>query len=137
MRSQQRNGVLSVAALVTITGLSWLYAAYLLSAEDEFGFQLPHPLQHWSLVAHGVTSFAALWGFGMLWSQHVLTGWRARRKRITGGVLFGCVAWLAISGCALYYLGSEQWRSWTSLAHWTVGLVAVSMFIAHYLARWR
>ena len=45
--------------------------------------------------------------------------------------LFGVLAWLGLTGCALYYIGSDAWRSWVSILHWAVGLGALVVFLLH------
>jgi hypothetical protein len=62
----------------------------------------------------------------------VVRGWKAGMRKPSGGTLFGVLVWLTISGCALYYLGSDEWRSWTSLAHWIPGLAASVVFVVHF-----
>ena len=73
--------------------------------------------------------------FGVLWPGHVKAGWRMKSRRLSGGTLFGVVAWLTLTGLALYYIGSTQWRSWTSIAHWAVGLAAAAAFLLHLPTR--
>jgi hypothetical protein len=72
-----------------------------------------------------------LWLFGLLWHHHIARGWENSLRRGTGGTLFGLIAWLALTGCALYYIGNDTARSWTSLAHWTIGLGALGAFLLH------
>lgn len=73
--------------------------------------------------------------FGLLWSNHVTKSWKAHIRRATGGLLFGCTAWLALTGCALYYIGSQTWRSWISILHWSIGLGALAAFLLHLWTR--
>ena len=140
-RTAVRTGVLppgrrrllhSVAFGTWLTGAVWLVFHYFVRVIDDFGFDNPHPQQQWWLIAHAVFSFAAVWLFGSLWSDHVVRGWKAGVRKPTGGTLFGVLVWLTISGCALYYLGSDAWRSWTSLAHWIPGLAAIVVFVVHF-----
>jgi hypothetical protein len=100
-----------------------------------YGFQSVHPGEKWSLIGHAAASFYALWMFGVLWPNHIKMGWRMRGRRPTGGTLFGVLCWLILSGFGLYYLGSDHWRSWTSLLHWAVGLAALPVFLFHMLTR--
>lgn len=117
------------------SGLAWLLFHYFMSSVDRFGFQAPHPGEKWSLIAHAIVSFYAIWWFGLLWPNHIKASWRLHIRRITGGVLFGCVAWLIATGCALYYIGSDRLRSWTSVLHWAVGLAALAAFLVHLMTR--
>jgi hypothetical protein len=127
----QRRSVYIVSAAVWITGAVWLVFRYFVRVTDEFGFDNPHPQQRWWIIAHAAASLAGLWLFGLLWHHHIARGWRAGLRRGTGGTLFGLVAWLALTGCALYYIGTDSARSWTSLAHWIVGLGALGAFLLH------
>ena len=45
--------------------------------------------------------------------------------------MFGVTAWLALTGVALYYIGSDAWRDWVSILHWAVGLAALVAFLLH------
>jgi len=111
---------------VWCTGVVWLLFHYFVKTVDRFGFEAPHPAEKWSLISHAFVSFYALWWFGLLWPNHVKSSWKLHIRRGTGGVLFGCTAWLTVTGCALYYIGSDFWRFWTSILHWTIGLAALA-----------
>jgi hypothetical protein len=116
---------------VWLTGAAWVAFHYFVRVTDAYGFSNEHPLQHWWLVAHASLSLGALWLFGVLWPGHVLPNWRARLSRVTGGLLFGLVVWFAVSGLALYYIGADRLRGWTSTAHWVSGLLALVPFLIH------
>jgi hypothetical protein len=120
---------------VLITGLVWLYVHYFLRSIDSFGFEGPHPMEKWALIAHAVCAFYGLWWFGLLWPNHIYKSWRARIRRLSGGALFACVVWLTLTGLALYYLGTEALRSFTSLLHWIGGLVCAAAFFVHLKTR--
>jgi hypothetical protein len=132
---RRRYGIYAVALAVWITGVGWLVFHYFLKQVDEFGFDAAHPAEKWWLIGHAVVAFYALWWFGLLWTSHVLNAWKARVRRGSGGALFACTAWLALTGCALYYIGSELWRACVSILHWAVGIAAVAAFIYHLQAR--
>src|SRR5690348_8922556 len=89
------------------TGIAWLLFHYFVKTVDSFGFEAPHPAEKWSLITHALVSFYALWWFGLLWPNHIKSSWKLHIRRGTGGLLFGCVAWLTVTGCALYYIGSD------------------------------
>ncbi len=127
----QRRSIYIVSAAVWLTGAVWLIFKYFVTVTDEFGFQNPHPQQPLWMIAHAAVSLLGLWLFGLLWHHHIARGWEARLRRSTGGTLFGLIAWLALTGCALYYIGNDTARSWTSLAHWTIGLGALGAFLLH------
>ncbi len=120
---------------VLASGLVWLYVHYFMQEVDSFGFEGPHPAEKWALIAHAVCSFYGLWWFGLLWPGHIYKSWRARIRRWSGGILFACLAWLTATGCALYYIGSETVRSWTSLLHWVAGIICALAFAVHLKTR--
>lgn len=127
----QRRTIYSLAGAVWLTGAVWLVFQYFVRVPDQFGFDSPHPQQRWWLIAHAAASLGGLWIFGVLWNHHIARGWEQRLRRPTGGTLFGLIAWLALSGCALYYLGDDRLRSFTSLGHWIPGLGALAAFLLH------
>src|SRR5262245_52468931 len=87
------------------TGAAWLLAHYLLVLEGPFGPD-PHPLEFWSIAAHGAFGFASLWLVGLLWSVHIPAGWRSLRRRWSGSIMFGVSGFLILSGYLLYYVGN-------------------------------
>ena len=101
---------------------------------DEFG-PLPHPLEFWSIAAHGAFGFASLWLFGLLWSVHIPAGWRSLRRRWSGSVMFGVTAFLVLSGYLLYYLGDPDLRAVLAVVHWAVGLGCPVLFVLHRFSR--
>ena len=117
-----------------LTGAVWVLSHYFLVQEGEFG-PLPHPLEFWSIAAHGAFGFASLWLFGLLWSVHIPAGWRSVRRRWSGGVMFGVTAFLVVSGYLLYYLGSVEVISVVAALHWGVGLACPALFLLHRFGR--
>jgi hypothetical protein len=128
----RRRTLYGLALGTWITGCVWLLFYYFVRVEDQFGFENPHPQQRLWLIAHAIFSLGAVWIFGALWSDHVVRGWKAKLRRNSGGWLFVLTAWLALSGCALYYIGSDVWREWMSLGHWVVGVAAIIFFLVHF-----
>jgi hypothetical protein len=114
------------------TGALWLLFHYFFVRETAFG-PSPHPLESWSRAAHGAFGFATLWLFGVLWSAHVVEGWRSLRRRWTGSLMFGLFAWLVLSGYLIYYVGNEGLLAATTLLHWLIGLAAPVPFLVHRL----
>jgi hypothetical protein len=131
----RRRTLYGISVGVWVTGAVWLVYHYFIRSVDQFGFENAHPHQQWWLIAHAAFGCWALWMFGVLWPGHVKAGWRMKSRRLSGGTLFGVVAWLTLTGLALYYIGSTQWRSWTSIAHWAVGLAAAAAFLLHLPTR--
>lgn len=130
----QRYTLYGVSIGVWITGAVWLVYHYFMQTEGPFGFQ-KHPMEVISLEVHGAFAMASLWIFGTLGWTHVLRGWRSNWRRWTGGIMVAVVAILIVTGWGLYYFVKRDWREWTSLAHWSVGLAALAFFLVHWLSR--
>jgi hypothetical protein len=133
--TRRRITLYIVSAGVWLTGAVWLLYHYFIRTVDNFGFENPDPNQRWWLIAHAVFSLAAVWLFGVLWPNHVKKSWNQNVRRWSGGSLFGVILWLSVTGLALYYIGSDDWRAWTSFAHWVPGLAALLLFLYHLLTR--
>lgn len=128
---RRRRLVKALSVGTWLTGVIWLYFKYFVTVTDSFGFEGPHPGQRWTLIAHAAVSFGCVWMFGVLWPGHVVRGWKSHLRRWSGGTLFGVTLWLTLTGFALYYLGSDELRSWTSILHWVVGLAAIAAYLVH------
>jgi hypothetical protein len=127
----QRRTVYGLGIATWLTGVVWLVFKYFVRSVDAFGFENPHPQQALWLIAHAAASLLAVWLFGLLWHHHIARGWTARLRRPSGGTLFGLIAWLALSGLALYYIGDDALRQWMSLGHWILGLGGLAAFLLH------
>ena len=127
----RRLAVYVIAGLTWATGALYLVFHEFLQTPGEFGPEA-NPLEPWWLKSHGAAAFAALWIFGLLWGVHALNGWNARRRRWSGGLLFGAVAVLIGSGFLLYYAGDEGMREVVSVLHWVLGLAAPLAFMWHW-----
>jgi hypothetical protein len=133
----RRTLLYGIAVAAWLSGVLWLVFHHFIRVETEFG-QMASPLEAWWLKLHGAAAFAALWVFGLLWGVHVVNGWTARRRRWSGGVLFGAAVALIGSSYLLYYSGHDGLRNLASTVHWVLGQVAPALFVWHrYLARER
>jgi hypothetical protein len=130
----QRYTLYGISIGVWLTGAVWLIYHYFMQTEGPFGFQ-KHPVEVISLEVHGAFSFAALWIFGVLGWTHILRGWTSNWKRWSGGFLVGVIVILIVTGWGLYYFVAREWREWTSLVHWILGLAALVLFFVHWLSR--
>ncbi len=128
--------VYSAAIGVWASGALWLLFKYFMRMEGEFGPE-HNPLEPLWQKLHGVFGYYAMFAIGLLWSIHVVSGWSARWRRLSGGTLFGIAVFLAISGVALYYISDQDWRDWTGVVHWAVGLAVLAVFLIHWLSRSR
>jgi hypothetical protein len=128
-----RRVVLAVLATVWTSGAAWLLLHHCGQRAGDFGPE-PSPAEPWALRLHGVAATATVALLGLLYGLHVAPGWRARRRRWSGGAVFAAGVALALSGDLLYYLADEDARAAMALAHWAVGLATLPLFLAH---RWR
>ena len=119
---------------VWITGAAWLIYHYFLRTQGRFGLHA-NPLEVWWLRTHAAFSFVAIFFFGLLWGVHIVRGWRLNWRRWSGGTMVGVAAVLVLTGYGLYYIEGDDWRSWTSIAHWTIGLAALIVFFVHWLSK--
>jgi hypothetical protein len=130
----RRYTIYFVSTGVFITGILWLIYHYFLRTPGPFGFQ-NNPLEIWWLQLHGGFSFASLWIFGLLWSIHILRGWKMRWRRWSGGSLVAAALLLTITGWGLYYFDSREVREVTSIIHWVIGLISCGLFFLHWLSK--
>ncbi|MCA0242137.1 MAG: hypothetical protein LCI02_14900 [Proteobacteria bacterium] len=87
-----------------------------------------------ALVAlHAAAGFALLLFLGALWAVHMRSGWRSRRQRFSGALLGGGALLLALSALGVYYLGDEQAAAVAGLGHLLLGLLALPLFLWHWL----
>lgn len=129
---RQKLGIYAVAALLWISGASWVGVHYFLQQRGPFG-NVPNAAEHWLVVAHGAGAFAGLWLGGWLWRAHV-TPWRRHgTRRNSGNALLWIGGVLIVSGYMLYYVAGETLREWSSLTHWGVGLALPLVLLTHAL----
>jgi hypothetical protein len=128
--------VYSAAIAIWATGLLWVIFEYFMRTHGEFGIE-----QHWLesvwQKVHGIVAVAAIFAFGMLWGIHVVRGWDAHWRRLSGGTIWGITLFLSLSGAALYYISNEEVQKWTAIAHWVVGVAAILFFLLHWLSKSR
>jgi hypothetical protein len=132
--SRTRMAIYGVGGGVWLTGCLWLIFHYYVKSNDEFGFENNSPYEIIWLASHAGLSFAAIWIFGFLWVNHIKIGWVRKVHRLSGGILFGFTFLLILTGYLLYYVGNSNVRSWISLVHWVLGLVALFAFLSHRLS---
>jgi len=84
------------------------------------------------LRVHGAAAMIVLLLIGAVTALHSGSAWRDRKNRISGALLGGVLALLAVSGYLLYYSGSDATRQTASLAHWLLGL-ALPVFLAGHV----
>jgi hypothetical protein len=119
-------------ALLIVTGVAWLLLDRFVHVAGEFGSE-HHPAEHWAMIAHGTVAYAFLIVGGAMIPVHITLGWNTKRNLKTGLMLAGTCIILAVSALGLYYLADEISRSWVSLIHWSVGLIAAPALLIHAL----
>lgn len=126
----QEQAVYWGIATLALTGLAWLALDWWVRIEGEFGPEHA-PAQAWLLIAHGTMAYLFLIVAGAMIPVHVRAGLAMRRNLISGLTLSTGLTFLVITALALYYLGAEVVRSWSSIAHWLVGLFAIPALAVH------
>ena len=125
-----RLSVYVLGGLCALSGTAWLLLHHFAQRAGEFGLT-PHPLEHPSLVVHGLSGLGMLWLLGVIWLAHVRRGWRQPRRHWPGVLMLVLMLWLSASAAGLYYLGDPVWRDVASLGHWSLGLFAVAWLPWH------
>jgi hypothetical protein len=118
----------SILGAVFISGALWAWLHYFAGSENEFGSA---PAETWTLTIHGLFAAASLLVIGSMLPLHVKFAWRAGRNRFNGVFFISIVSLLVVTGYALYYIGNERLRSWTSWIHLIVGLAFPLLLILH------
>ena len=129
-RTSAAMWMLTLSALLLITGIAWLVLDTFYTFDGEFGPR-HHPLQAWMLPAHGLFAMAMLIALGGMLPNHVRRFWQAHCNRGAGLALLALLLTLSFTGYLLYYLGDEYWRPTTATLHWIVGLLMVLALPLH------
>lgn len=117
-------------ATLVVTGLAWLVLDQWVRVAGEFGPE-HHPAERLALIVHGIAAYIFLLVLGALLPVHVKLGWSIGRNRSSGIVLGATMLVLAVTAIALYYVGGESLRTWSSTVHWVVGLAAIAVLAIH------
>lgn len=128
----QEWSVYVTLGLLIMTGLVWLCLDNFVRVEGEFGPE-HHPAEQTVLIAHGIAAYAFLIIGGAMIPVHITLGWNTRRHLKSGLTLAGTCLILGVTALGLYYVGGEISRSWVSIIHWIVGLVAIPALLIHAL----
>lgn len=121
--SFQKSAVWIAAGLVALTGLAWLVLHDIVGTE-------PGETERLLLMLHGIAAYAILVAIGSLLPLHVRSGWRRRRKRLTGAAMLTTLGLLGVTGLVLYY-GGEQTRDTARWIHIGIGIASVALFPVH------
>ena len=130
LSSVHRAWLFGALATAFISGTAWWVLHHWFQIDAEFGLA-PHPAEHWLIRLHGAAAMLTLVLLGSLFTLHVKRAWLAGRNRRSGGLLFALHAFLALTGYALYYAGSEALRAFASNSHLALGLALPVLLILH------
>ena len=130
-RWQEWSVYLSLGLILT-TGIAWLLLDWFVRVPSEFGPE-HHPAEHWSIVAHGIGAYFFMVVLGSLIPVHIKLGWILGRNRLSGSALAGNILVLSLTALGLYYVSDDIFRNWISVAHWSLGLLAVPAILVHVL----
>lgn len=116
--------------LLLVSGIGWLIFDQWVRIAGEYGNE-HHPLQHTTLILHGVAAYAFLVVAGTIIPVHIGLGWTLRRNRKSGMTFASICLVLSLTALGLYYVGDEVLRDWASVVHWVVGLAALPALVFH------
>ena len=117
-------------SLLAATGIGWLVLDQWIRVAGDFGPE-HHPAERWMLTVHGGSAYLFLIVIGALIPVHIQLGWRTRRNRASGATLATICLLLSVTALGLYYFGGDIARHWTSVVHWSVGLVVLPTLLIH------
>lgn len=130
---RHRRIIFAAGLALVATGVAWLLCRYFLRADGDMA-DLPHAWEPFWMKVHGGAAMLSLIVVGSLLPWHAWRAWQVGRNRGTGLIMASTVLLLALSGWALYYVGSEDWRPVIGAAHWIVGLLGVPALVWHVVA---
>jgi hypothetical protein len=124
----------SSTVAVTLTGGVYAVMAYCLEPADPMDVT-NHPWQPTVLHLHLLAAPLCLFGFGVLWNDHVWPKLRARgrARRRSGLLLLGVSGPMAASGYLLQTSVDDAWRSFWVVAHVATSLLWVAAFALHVM----
>ena len=131
MTRAMRATILSVCALLWLSGALWLLLHELFPAHNEFG-TLPNAWEAPLMRLHGLIAVAAVFLFGWVGAGHILARWSAAANRLSGLWLMSFAIVLVLSGYALYYTTGGFHAGAAGVHEW-LGLFAIVAALAHWL----
>ena len=125
-----RRALYVAVTLMFVTGVVWLAADWQKSSPQGDVWQTTAA---WLLMVHGGGAMATLMLLGALVPLHVYRGWRAKRNRMSGGVMATVNAVLIATSFGLYYVASDAIRPWMSDIHIGGGFCLPLLLLLHIL----
>lgn len=126
----QKKALYLSMGVLWLSGVLWLLYHYFLAVNGPFG-PAPNPLEQWWLRLHGLSLLVALLAVGSVLPHHAQRAWSLKKNRGHGLALLAVLAWLALTGYALYYFATDDNRRWLPLLHWIPGLALPPLLLMH------
>ena len=125
-------------AVVTVTGVGYLYMNYVMTATDPFAV-INHPWQPAMLSLHIVTTPVFIAFFGMLFRSHTLRKLVSPNagNRRTGWTSLVSFSTMALTGYLLQVASDPAWLSGLVWAHVSTSLIFVAGYGVHLVIGWR
>lgn len=128
----QRKALYVSTGALWLSGALWLLYHYFMAVNSPFG-PTPNPLEQWWLRLHGLSAMAALLAVGSVLPYHAHRAWTLNKNRALGFALLSALAWLTLTGYALYYFATDSNQHWLPLLHWIPGLALPLLLTMHIL----
>jgi hypothetical protein len=123
------SALLSLLALLWLSGAYWLLLHYLWARPGEFGV-IRHPLEAPTLLVHGIVAMLTLFLIGWFAGRHAGAVSSGRRVR-SGWLLTIMTAVLLVAGCAQLFLTSAAWQSAIAIVHEVIGVALPLPLLVH------
>ena len=122
--------------LVGLTGLVYLWMAWLMSPPDDWAV-VNHPWQPHAQHLHVLTAPLLVFAVGLMWRSHILLRTRLQGglKGDSGTLLLLLFVPMVASGYALQVSSSEAWRDGWAWVHVVSGVLWVLGYVVHFLRR--
>lgn len=138
MRPWEHRSFNVASAIVTITGLAYLYMKFFMQTDDPFAV-VNHPWQPSMLGAHLIAAPVLMLFFGMLFRSHTLKKIASplRANRRTGWTSLTSFGSMALSGYLLQIVTSPAWIDALVVIHIVTSLVFTVGYVVHLVIGWR
>ena len=136
MPRRRRAAVYVVFGGLWLTGCLWLLLDLSIAKRGPFGVT-PHPLEPPLLLMHGVIAVLGMYLLGWIGARHVLRWWPGGLRRLSGGTLAVVLAFLVVSGFALFFVSDDEWQHAAAVGHEVLGVVVTLFAVQHWFFRGR
>ena len=138
MRPWEHRSFNVASAVVTVTGLVYLYMKFFMQTDDPFAI-VNHPWQPSMLAAHVIAAPLLVLMFGMLFRSHTLKKIASpvRANRRTGWTSLVSFGSMAFSGYLLQVVTSPAWLDALVVLHIVTSLVFAVAYVIHLVIGWR